>query len=1148
MDRVRRKLHRGRPRRHLPLTNRAVLLLSFFFPLLMLTFAYAVQGFWPVGDLIKSIGKGSATPLTIDLYHQYAPFLAELREKLRAGDSLFYTWHGGLGINFYALIAYYLASPLNLILVVFPPKHLTEAVTVLTLLKVGLTGLTMAKLLSSAYSPYGVRSIAEDRPEDVHFTSQTATDWMTVIMSTAFAVSGFMIAYSWDIMWLDAIALLPLVILGLNRLIRRGNFLMYTLALAATIFVNYYIAVFVCLFTGLYFFVAYFSTAPELEEAQRRPLLHFLRRFGQFAFFSLLAAGLAAFMALPTWLALQLTSATNDKMPSTWSLSFNVFDFIARHLPNMKPAIRDGLPNIYMGLPVFILLPLYGLAPRIRLSEKVWHIGLMGFLYMSFNTNVLNFIWHGMHYPNQLPYRYAFVYSFLLVIMCFRALSQLRHVRARQLALAALGGIVYVIIAEKWVPEAVTHTTALISILFLVLYTIAFSLRGQRGISFRQASLVFVLFFATELILNTILGVWQINKNEYYTGRNAFIDDFDDMRGEVRRIRDEDPDFYRLEMIQQKTTNSPALYGYPGYTVFSSTSYAKTAALMRSLGFHGNNIKSYKYMSSTHVYNAIFGIRYLINKNEPIRDPLLEPLRESAGERGYYSYRNPFALPLGFAVDRQLEHWNTTSGSPFDKQNDFLSKAGDFRPVFYAAEIETVSVDNYKQPSGNSQTGYSFSAVDTSQEAEVVTRIINPVAQHIYFHVDSTQSMDVTVEVTRAKPTVENPDGAATARDPDWTRRAGPAVEALHTEGYQAPPPTETEMMFRDVRGINKPELFDVGFCEPDDEIKVTFKFKADKAGSFTVYAAGMDEPAFREAAGALAEGGLRVTSFDSTHVYGEVQAPQDGLLFLSIPYDEAWQATVDGERVETFALGNGLTALPLAAGTHAIALRFLPTGFIAGALISLGSLFVLLIALLLQSLLRRRRQRILAELSLEDATREGRLRNLQRERGIEAPPRGETLPLPGPEAIAAAASDDADGDEGGRLPAAETGEEAQPSEEDDFDDSDYVFGQSRWRGRQFARQEAEARAAAEAAAADAAAGDATAADADAETPADEGEAGLPSFGPGDVAEPDPEAAASAAEPSEAPAPPQAPETEPEADAPQEAEETDATPAPPPVG
>ena len=44
-----------------------------------------------------------------------------------------------------------------------------------------------------------------------------------------YALSGYMAAYSWNIMWLDCIVLFPLILLGLEQLVRekKGTSLLY---------------------------------------------------------------------------------------------------------------------------------------------------------------------------------------------------------------------------------------------------------------------------------------------------------------------------------------------------------------------------------------------------------------------------------------------------------------------------------------------------------------------------------------------------------------------------------------------------------------------------------------------------------------------------------------------------------------------------------------------------------------------------------------------------------------------------------------------------------------------------------------------------------------------------------------------------------
>ena len=145
---------------------------------------------------------GDRAVLIIDSYHQYAPFFSDYYDKIVNGGSLLYSWNGGLGINFLAVIAYYLASPLNLLILLFPRALLIEAFTIVLILKISLSGLSFAYYISKHYKKY---------------------DITIVYFSVFYALSGWVLGYNWNIMWLDCIYLLPLIILGLERLIREGR-------------------------------------------------------------------------------------------------------------------------------------------------------------------------------------------------------------------------------------------------------------------------------------------------------------------------------------------------------------------------------------------------------------------------------------------------------------------------------------------------------------------------------------------------------------------------------------------------------------------------------------------------------------------------------------------------------------------------------------------------------------------------------------------------------------------------------------------------------------------------------------------------------------------------------------------------------------
>lgn len=929
-----------KPAARQPLSNKMIVLLAFLIPLAILAFAYACNNFYPIGD---------KTPLTIDLYHQFAPFLAQLRDKMLRGESLFYSWNSGLGTNFYAQFAYYSASPFNLLLILFPPNFLTEAVTVLTLLKIGCIGATTSLLLLKGFCLSKMRTIGDGPAADLRYTSQVGTDYLVIALSTAFALSGFMLAYSWGIMWLDAIIFFPLILLGLLSLLRESRFLLYSLSLAACIAVNYYIALFICMFTALYFFVAYFSFESHSVLGQNRPLRHFLFKGLQFTGASLLGGMISAIMSLPTYLALQGTSATSDAFPATVTMNFSIFSFLQQHLIAVEPAIREGLPNVYIGVFAFLMLPLYLFAQEIKLKEKLWHLGLLFFMFISFSNNYLDFIWHGTHYPNQLPFRYAFVYSILLLIISFRSLTYIRTIPKKIIAGAGVSAVLYAILAEEVLKNDVSHVSVYLSIFFLVIYVaILAAFRDKRGFrSFRNVAFALSLLIVTELILNTILSVVYIHKNESYTKRQDFNNDFTLMRAEIAELESRDAGFWRMEMIQQKTTNSPSLYGYKGVTLFSSTSYETTAQLMRKLGFHGNNINSYKYMASTDLMNAVFGIKYLINKERAIRDPFLEEIKNDGAT---HIYKNPLALPLGFMVNDRILGWDSFSSNPFTVQNNFITASGLHEAVFETRALDDQKAGNYSF-SSLADGGLQATPGDSKLSGSIEFTLTPQKSEHLYFYLHVTAVTQVDMSIVK-----HNVPPAAAVVDP-LVPESSPSVTTIGTATPQgAIEATAAATTFADNRSINTQEIFDCGYVELGQQVKVKISTKADKSRNISIYAAASNQTALEANVSAWQKGGLKITEYTDHTLEGTVDAAEAGQLFFSIPYDSSWQAKVDGREVTPVHVDNAFMAIAVPQGEHHIALSFIPPGFNTGALLSVVGLVLLLLSLTFHKIVKKKR------------------------------------------------------------------------------------------------------------------------------------------------------------------------------------------------
>lgn len=434
-----------------------VLLLSFFLPPLILEIAYICQ-------LIYPFGKWDI--LIIDLWHQYAPFISELQDKIRTFSSPLYSWMGGLGVSFLPQFAYYLASPLNLLIVLFPKAYLTEAILVLTLVKVGLAGACFA---------YYLKGVHGDE------------DLSTVAFSLLYSLSGYVMAYSWNIMWMDAIFLLPLIILGLVKIVRGESGLFFCITLSLALFANFYMAFFICLFVLFYYPVCLFS------HSGIKPIGDLFKKTMRFAGYSLLSGGISAVLLLPTFFALRLTSAVGDIFPKTFKHYFDIFDFMTRHFTLASPAIREGMPNIYCGVIVLILIPAYFFLSSVSLKEKLLNMLLFFVLILSLNINMLNFIWHGFHYPNQLPHRFAFVYIFLILSICYKAFNRLHELSRRQVGAFCSVVLVLIVLSQKFEDINFEIYSLYASMVFVIIYAAVLTAINTSKIEPSRKALFFFL-------------------------------------------------------------------------------------------------------------------------------------------------------------------------------------------------------------------------------------------------------------------------------------------------------------------------------------------------------------------------------------------------------------------------------------------------------------------------------------------------------------------------------------------------------------------------------------------------------------------------------------------------------------------------------
>lgn len=886
-------------------------------PAILLTIVFCCFRLSPLGGI---------TILRMDLFHQYAPFFTELYNKLTSLDSLQYSWTMGLGGNFLGNFFNYLASPVSAIILLFGQKNIPEAAAAMILVKCCLSSAAMAYYLKK---------------------SQSRNDITLPAFALLYSFCGYFIAYYWNIMWLDALALFPLVILGIENIINAQKCGLYLFALSFTMFSSYYMAFMVCIFSVFYFLTYYFShykindrldgfiknegffTDEDLicddflGEAAPEPYVNgsditcalkasrFLKSGLLFALASLSAALLLSFALLPTYFSLKTCSATSDSFPKDFKDYFNIFDFLANHLASVSPTIRssgnDVMPNVYCGVLTILLLPVYFFCKSLKTSEKVAHLLLLIVLFFSFNINFLNFIWHGFHFPNDLPYRFSFMYSFILIVMAYKIFIRLSEYSLKELLGSGLGVIAFVILAQKLGSKNLQTQSVYISIAFAAIYTfILLQMRSKKFKSFSLSLLLFISVAAETCIADVFNFVMNVEKASYM--RN--YDDFKDMKQTLDGF--EDGGFYRMELASLKTRNDPSLYNYNGVSVFSSMTYESVAKIQKRLGLDGNNINSFTYHPQTPLYNAMFSIGYVLNNSDSF-EPNEKYYSQTAANDAYTAYLNNYRLPLAFGVNKEISQWEYNMSNPFLVQNRFFSQAtGINEDLFNETEFDNARYENITYLGDELKSGaYSYSKAVEDKAGSVWLNVAAKSENNLYLYVVSSDLEEIGVA----------------------------------SDGFSA------------TQNIAHPYILDIGSHAQGEDIEIEIKVKADakKTGTFEIYLYEINDEVWRNGYKILSENAMEITKFDTTEIEGKITADRDLTLFTSIPFDGGWSVYVDGKKTDNIEkIGDALLGINLSEGSHTVRLKFTAQGLLPGIVMSGGCFIILITYAVIRNMLKK--------------------------------------------------------------------------------------------------------------------------------------------------------------------------------------------------
>lgn len=854
------------------LMNENQMWLSFLLPALILLVSYFIFGVWPFG---------AESVLSLDLNGQYVYYYDHMYDVIYGGESLFYSWSRNLSGEWMGIIGYYLGSPFNWIVWLFPRNCILEGLLTMMCVKVGAIGLCMSVYLSRA---------------------KKMKKLTVIVFSICYALCAYTIVQTMNPMWLDGVMALPIICLGLERFIDQGRFRLLVVAWVYAFVTCFYIGFMLAIFSIIYFL--FYMIITRQEEARD----HFFKKMFGALGLGITAVMISCFMLIPVYVSLSYGkfefSTPNYELVENFPL-IELFDKI---LPNSYDTVRmTGLPFLYCGVITILLLPAYFLHKNIRRGEKIGYAAVMLLLVLCMYIRPVDMMWHGGQMPNWLPYRYSFILSFLMVVCAASAFDKLKKAST-----GVIGGTCAAWIAVMIYQENVDNFVAdlnngrdtldnfsVILPAMLIAFTItAILLQLRKGFNYnlrrnrtRVLSIVLLVVICGEAMYNTVGQIHTQDRDIVYSNHDSYVDVIIPLRDKVNEIKAQDDSFYRIEKLMFRTVNDPLAIGAYGLSHSSSTLNAKPIELLKRLGFTARSHYT-RYSGATLITKSIFGVKYELTTVNNTTGDVKSGMDINVNE-------NQYALPINYMVSNDIQDLELEQYDPFAAQTQLLNALIGEEHQYYTM-INDPDMDMHNLTQGHtSDDHYSFKVATSGQTASLTYTFKMPKAGHLYMYLPSTYERTI-------KLTVNGQD------------------EGQYFEG-------------------DNNYMRDFGEFAENEDITVIMTLTKDNLYFRRAEFAVGDEEEMKAALTKLNEMNAETNCYkkSTTDIVTEVNCGADQTFFTTIPEEEGWEVYVDGVKTDHFEVLDSLIAVPLSTGKHTVEMKFTTAGYPEALMLSAAGVLI---------------------------------------------------------------------------------------------------------------------------------------------------------------------------------------------------------------
>lgn len=843
---------------------------------------------WIAAALIIPLAPfGDNTLCTNDGYAQYMPFLSEFWSVFRGSGSLLYSFHGALGSNFYLTMAYYLFSPFTFLALLFDKSQIPAAANLIIILKNILVIMIMAWYLASK----GKRNMP----------------FLASACAIAYGLGFYFLGYAVNFMWMDSIALLPLMLYGLERIQTRKGRCFYLISLAAAVLMNFYMGAIICIFLALYYLVIFFRWNRE--------------GWKDFAWFAAcsIAAVLAAGIVLVPVIQGMLMANTSRMSPPEFEVFNDAQYFFSRLLPDadiIRITGNRGTINLYMGTAVIFGCLLYLFSKQPSRRVKYGLLGLCLLYLVSTQISWLNYAFHGFYLQRQVPNRYGFLIGLLAAIMMYQGFLSLRKDKVWKIGLAGLLSACYFAGISAWADLSHLWLAFLLAAV-TILYLLTALCKNRKLIAWM-------------IVIESIGGLAMVapgSLDSSYTQMSKFIE-----AGKIGASG-------RSEILCSDIVNAPMLFGMDGVSAFNSVINPDTAGLLGKLGYaSGENY--YRFFGYTPISTLFLGVRNITAGED---DELPYPFVRSAKVQDLDIWSSPYDIPIGIVMP--------------DSADAVISSTNKFENLnkIYPDSFTLLNVDATLAGDSEAEVKdgkYTLKNIESNDQNVLSLKPFE--AQNVYLYANAGGTKNFTVH-KNGKILADNKYEGNIV----WLGDVKPSD--VITVTFEAEDDRGEQTVKLQAASLSTAKIEEAARYFSDHGLKDEVIKGNTITGTYTVpYPEGYQHAETKDSSTPMPELSNQTstpanseanpnTSDSATDGDSQFNAKDESAesMVFTIPFDEGWKAKVNGKSVPIKEWQNALVSIPLEYGENQIKLTYIPAGLVTGTWVSIFGILASVLLLL---------------------------------------------------------------------------------------------------------------------------------------------------------------------------------------------------------